>query len=123
MFGFQCLHRLGIIEWVESGCPGCDEPVPGSLWSEPGLRALALEIDALFRGQRDIAVLNAQALREDLQQRALAEKAETHAATVMPGFTHLQVAQPVTFGHHMLAYVEMLARDRSRLADARRRAA
>ncbi len=54
-------------------------------------------------------------------QRALAEKAEAHAATVMPGFTHLQVAQPVTFGHHMLAYVEMLARDRSRLADARRR--
>ena len=54
-------------------------------------------------------------------QRALAEKAETHAATVMPGFTHLQVAQPVTFGHHMLAYVEMLARDRSRLADARAR--
>jgi len=54
-------------------------------------------------------------------QRALAEKAEVHAATVMPGFTHLQVAQPVTFGHHMLAYVEMLARDRARLADARRR--
>jgi argininosuccinate lyase len=54
-------------------------------------------------------------------QLALARKAEQHAATVMPGFTHLQVAQPVTFGHHMLAYVEMLARDRSRLADARRR--
>ena len=54
-------------------------------------------------------------------QRALVEKAEAHAATVMPGFTHLQVAQPVTFGHHMLAYVEMLARDRSRLADARKR--
>jgi argininosuccinate lyase len=54
-------------------------------------------------------------------QLALATKAEQHAATVMPGFTHLQVAQPVTFGHHMLAYVEMLARDRSRLADARRR--
>jgi argininosuccinate lyase len=54
-------------------------------------------------------------------QLALAEKAEAHAAAVMPGFTHLQVAQPVTFGHHMLAYVEMLARDRSRLADARRR--
>ena len=54
-------------------------------------------------------------------QLALAQKAEAHAATVMPGFTHLQVAQPVTFGHHMLAYVEMLARDRSRLADARRR--
>jgi argininosuccinate lyase len=54
-------------------------------------------------------------------QRALAAKAETHAASVMPGFTHLQVAQPVTFGHHLLAYVEMLARDRSRLADARKR--
>ena len=54
-------------------------------------------------------------------QLALAEKAEAHAATVMPGFTHLQVAQPVTFGHHMLAYVEMLTRDRSRLADARKR--
>jgi len=54
-------------------------------------------------------------------QLALVQKAEAHAATVMPGFTHLQVAQPVTFGHHMLAYVEMLARDRSRLADARRR--
>jgi argininosuccinate lyase len=54
-------------------------------------------------------------------QKALAAKAETHAATIMPGFTHLQVAQPVTFGHHCLAYVEMLARDRSRLKDARRR--
>jgi argininosuccinate lyase len=54
-------------------------------------------------------------------QLALASKAEAHATTVMPGFTHLQVAQPVTFGHHLLAYVEMLARDRSRLADARKR--
>jgi argininosuccinate lyase len=54
-------------------------------------------------------------------QKALAEKALAHAATIMPGFTHLQVAQPVTFGHHCLAYVEMLARDRSRLADARKR--
>jgi len=56
----------------------------------------------------------------DLQQ-ALIDKAEEHAATVMPGFTHLQVAQPVTFGHHLLAYVEMIGRDRGRLADARRR--
>ena len=55
---------------------------------------------------------------KDLQV-ALAEKAEGHAKTIMPGFTHLQVAQPITFGHHCLAYVEMLARDRSRLADAR----
>jgi argininosuccinate lyase len=54
-------------------------------------------------------------------QRALAEKALEHAATVMPGFTHLQTAQPVTFGHHLLAYVEMAARDRGRFADARRR--
>ena len=54
-------------------------------------------------------------------QRALAEKAVTHAATVMPGFTHLQTAQPVTFGHHLLAYVEMAARDRGRFADARKR--
>ena len=54
-------------------------------------------------------------------QKALAEKAEAHADTIMPGFTHLQVAQPVTFGHHCLAYVEMLARDRSRLSDARKR--
>jgi len=55
-------------------------------------------------------------------QRALAEKALEHAATVMPGFTHLQPAQPVTFGHHLLAYVEMAARDRGRFADARKRA-
>ncbi len=54
-------------------------------------------------------------------QRALAEKALEHAATVMPGLTHLQTAQPVTFGHHLLAYVEMAARDRGRFADARKR--
>jgi argininosuccinate lyase len=52
---------------------------------------------------------------------ALAETAAKHAGVVMPGFTHLQVAQPVTFGHHLLAYVEMFERDRQRLADARRR--
>jgi len=54
-------------------------------------------------------------------QRALADKALTHAATVMPGLTHMQTAQPVTFGHHLLAYVEMAARDRGRFADARKR--
>jgi argininosuccinate lyase len=54
-------------------------------------------------------------------QRALAEKALEHAGTVMPGLTHLQTAQPVTFGHHLLAYVEMAARDRGRFADARKR--
>ncbi|MFZ1182125.1 MAG: argininosuccinate lyase, partial [Pseudolabrys sp.] len=54
-------------------------------------------------------------------QRALAEKALAHTGTLMPGFTHLQTAQPITFGHHLLAYVEMAARDRGRLADARKR--
>jgi len=54
-------------------------------------------------------------------QRALAEKAQQYADAVMPGFTHLQPAQPVTFGHHLLAYVEMAARDRGRIADARTR--
>jgi argininosuccinate lyase len=54
-------------------------------------------------------------------QRALAEKALEHAGTVMPGLTHLQTAQPVTFGHHMLAFVEMAERDRGRLKDARKR--
>ncbi len=52
-------------------------------------------------------------------QAALIEQAERHAETVMPGFTHLQPAQPVTFGHHLLAYVEMFGRDRSRVRDAR----
>jgi argininosuccinate lyase len=56
-----------------------------------------------------------------LYQRALAERALEHADTVMPGFTHLQTAQPVTFGHHLLAYVEMAARDRGRFSDARNR--
>jgi len=59
------------------------------------------------------------ALRE--LQAALIDQAETHADAVMPGFTHLQIAQPVTLGHHLLAYVEMLGRDRARLADCRRR--
>ncbi len=66
------------------------------------------EIDALQVGLREL-------------QAALIDQAEAHAATVMPGYTHLQPAQPVTFGHHMLAYVEMLGRDRGRLQDARRR--
>src|SRR5260370_24822966 len=55
-----------------------------------------------------------------LFQGALVDRALAHASTVMPGFTHLQTAQPVTFGHHLLAYVEMVARDRGRFADARK---
>ena len=54
-------------------------------------------------------------------QSALIDKAEAHVDTVMPGFTHLQAAQVVTFGHHLLAYVEMFGRDRGRFSDARRR--
>jgi argininosuccinate lyase len=54
-------------------------------------------------------------------QKALIDQAEVNVATIMPGFTHLQVAQPITFGHHLLAYAEMVGRDRSRLADCRKR--
>ena len=54
-------------------------------------------------------------------QRALLARAEQHAADLMPGFTHLQTAQPVTLGHHLMAYVEMFGRDASRFADARTR--
>ncbi len=63
------------------------------------------------------------ALDEAIQdlQRALIERASEHRSTIMPGFTHMQVAQPVTFGHHLMAYVEMFGRDRERLAGARER--
>ena len=54
-------------------------------------------------------------------QKSLLAQAEKHAETIMPGFTHLQTAQPVTFGHHLMAYVEMFGRDRSRVRDARER--
>ncbi|MEK7246775.1 MAG: argininosuccinate lyase, partial [Pseudomonadota bacterium] len=54
-------------------------------------------------------------------QAALIARAEQHASALMPGYTHLQNAQPVTLGHHLLAYVEMLGRDRSRARDCRRR--
>ena len=62
-------------------------------------------------------------LDEELRdlQEALIELAETHSDTVMPGYTHLQAAQPVTFGHHMMAYVEMAGRDRDRMSDCRKR--
>ncbi|AFN57219.1 argininosuccinate lyase [Zymomonas mobilis] len=54
-------------------------------------------------------------------QTALVTRAEEHAATVMPGFTHLQIAQPITLGHHLMAYYEMISRDRSRFSDGRKR--
>ena len=68
------------------------------MWTRARLR----ELDAGLRGLQD----------------ALLTRADEHAATVMPGFTHLQSAQPVTFGHHMMAYVEMVGRDRRRVRDA-----
>ena len=67
--------------------------------------------DALGRTDRGLTAL----------QGALVRRAHEHADTIMPGFTHLQTAQPVTLGHHLLAYYEMAQRDRSRIADARRR--
>ena len=57
----------------------------------------------------------------DRLEAAILDRAEQHSATIMPGFTHLQAAQPVTLGHHLMAYQQMLARDRSRFSDARRR--
>ena len=71
------------------------------LWLRDAIDALGAQIKAL--------------------QASLLDLAERHAGTVMPGFTHLQVAQPVTFGHHLMAYFEMFARDRERLADCRKR--
>ena len=68
---------------------------------------------------RDRVDATIEQLRE--LQRACLAQAEAHAGTLMPGFTHLQVAQPVTFGHHMMAYLEMFARDEARFRDARAR--
>jgi argininosuccinate lyase len=77
---------------------------------------IATDIRLWLRGEID----NIGALLGELQ-KALVNLADQHADTVMPGFTHLQVAQPVTFGHHVLAYVEMFARDAQRMADVRKR--
>jgi argininosuccinate lyase len=96
-----------------------------ALVGEPGKRLhtarsrndqVATDLRLWLRGEID-------EIRDSIRdfERTLLEQAGRHAALVMPGFTHLQVAQPVTFGHHLLAYVEMLERDRERLADCRRR--
>ena len=77
---------------------------------------VATDIRLWLRGEIDAIV--AEILR---LQRALVDLAEREADTIMPGFTHLQTAQPVTFGHHLLAWYEMLDRDRERLGDCRRR--
>ncbi|WP_185267210.1 argininosuccinate lyase [Halopseudomonas xiamenensis] len=77
---------------------------------------VATDIRLWLREEIDIIVAELERL-----QRGLLEQAEQHAAVIMPGFTHLQTAQPVTFGHHLLAWFEMLCRDRERLLDCRRR--
>jgi argininosuccinate lyase len=77
---------------------------------------VATDLRLYLRGEVDRLAAQIDAL-----QRALVELAAQHTDTIMPGYTHLQVAQPVTFGHHLLAYVEMLQRDRERLLDARAR--
>jgi argininosuccinate lyase len=96
-----------------------------ALVGEPGKRLhtgrsrndqVATDVRLWLRGEVDAIDARLAALL-----RALAAQAARHAALPMPGFTHLQVAQPVTFGHHLLAYAEMFLRDRERLADCRRR--
>src|SRR5690606_3037797 len=77
---------------------------------------VATDIRLWVRNEIDIAIDLLGQLRTKLATLAL-----EHAATILPGFTHLQVAQPVTFGHHLLAYAEMFGRDAERLADARKR--
>ena len=77
---------------------------------------VATDMRLWLRGSIDALVAQLRAMR-----RALLDLAERHADTIMPGFTHLQVAQPVTFGHHLLAYDAMLARDVERMIDCRRR--
>ena len=77
---------------------------------------VATDLRLYLREEVDLLVQRIQAL-----QQALVDLAGLHSDTVMPGYTHLQVAQPVVFGHHLLAYVEMLERDRERLLDARKR--
>src|SRR5687768_5360667 len=77
---------------------------------------VATDVRLYLRGAIDHTVGLVKAL-----QRKLLDVAERHTGTIMPGFTHLQVAQPVSFAHHLLAYFEMLARDAARLADCRTR--
>ena len=77
---------------------------------------VATDFRLWVRDQTDAAIEGIEAL-----MKAFLQQAKAGADWVMPGFTHLQTAQPVTWGHHMLAYVEMLARDKSRFEDARRR--
>ena len=96
-----------------------------ALVGEPGKRLhtarsrndqVATDLRLWLRGEIDALLSDLAGLR-----RAFLDLAERHVDTIMPGFTHLQVAQPVTFGHHLLAYDAMFARDMERLADCRKR--
>ncbi len=102
---------------IESRLAAMIGPVAGRLHTARS-RNDQVALDFRLWVRDTIDALDGQLLR---LQQALAEKALAHAASVAPGFTHMQSAQPVTFGHHLLAYVEMFARDRSRLKDARTR--
>ena len=95
------------------------------LVGEPGKRLhtarsrndqVATDVRLYLRAAIDQALVNLKAV-----QRALLDLGDQHAETLMPGYTHLQVAQPVSYGHHLLAYFEMFARDAQRLADCRKR--
>ena len=77
---------------------------------------MATDIRLYLRDQVDAITLEIKRL-----QVALLDLAEKEASTIMPGFTHLQAAQPLSFGHHMMAYFEMLSRDAERLVDAQKR--
>ena len=92
-------------------------PVAGKLHTARSRNdQVATDFKLFVRGAIDQALAGIDALED-----ALLDRAEEHVGTVMPGFTHLQSGQPVTLGHHLMAYVAMLARDRSRFADARSR--
>ena len=102
---------------VESRLKDLIGPVAGRLHTARSRNdQVAVDFRLWVRDQCDAAILGLDAL-----MRAFVAQADAGAGWVMPGFTHLQTAQPVTWGHHMLAYVEMLARDKSRFQDARAR--
>jgi len=116
--GFQFSRKLEDIHMnVESRLAELIGPAAGRLHTARSRNdQVATDFRLFIRDQLERLDAELLALERALVQRALDE-----AATVMPGFTHLQSAQPVTFGHHLLAYVEMISRDRGRFADARAR--
>src|SRR3546814_17750269 len=102
---------------VESGFKACVGGAAGRLHTaSPRNDQVATDFRLLVRTACDRIDAGLKAL-----QTALLARADEHADSIMPGFTHLQVAQPVTLGHHLLAYVEMVGRDRGRFRDARAR--